>query len=249
LSSLARFQENFVRGLTAAPPLPGIFSTPAFAVYRNTWRKALVGALRDAYPVVAALIGRDAFQALALHFIGKRAAPSPILAAWGEGFAEFISTHAISESLPYLADVGRLERLGTEVHLGPDAEPLDPALCVDFLEAATGDHIALHPSVRFAWFETPAVTIWEAHQGPGQLEAFAPDWVPQGALVTRPRGAVVVTPIDRVTCHLLAAMRPSHGVLAAAKSTRSAHPGADISAILLLVAKAGGFMSLGKKRD
>ena len=249
MPSLARFQENFVGGLTAAAPLPGIFSTPAFAVYRNTWRKALVDALRDAYPVVSALIARDAFQALALQFIGKRAAPSPILAAYGEGFAEFIDTHAISESLLYLADVARLERLATEVHVGPDAQPVDPALFVGFLGAATDDHIALHPSARFAWFKTPAITIWEAHQGPGQVEAFAPDWVPQGALVTRPRGGVVVTPIDRVTYHLLAAMRPSHGVLAAAKSTRSAHPGADISATLLLVAKAGGFTGLGKKRD
>ena len=248
MPSLARFQQNFVRGLTAAAPLPGIFSTPAFAVYRNTWRKALVDALGDAYPVVAALIGPDAFQALALHFIGKRAAPSPILASWGEGFADFIAAHNLNVDVPYLADVAWLERLATEAHLGPDADPLDPARLFEFLEAAVEDDIALHPAARFGWFETPALTIWEAHQGPGQLESFAPDWVPEGALVTRPEGRVVVTRIDRETYHWLVGIRAGEALLAAAAAGR-ARADTDDTANLLLLAKNGAFVNLAKKRN
>lgn len=249
MPSLARFQENFVRGLTAAAPMPGLFATPAFAVYRNTWRKALVDALGDAYPVVAALIGPDAFQAIALQFIGKRAAPSPILANWGQGFADFIVAHDLNKDVPYLADVARLERLATEAHLSSDADPLDPAHFVDFLEALMDDNVALHPAARFAWFETPAVTIWEAHQRPGQLESFAPDWVAEGALVTRPKGAVVVTRIDRETYHLLAGIRTGGALLTAAEATTKASPDADIEAILLLLAKSGAFVNLAKKRN
>ncbi len=245
MPSLARFQESFVRGLTAAAPLPGIFATPAFAVYRNTWRKALVDALRDAYPVVAALIGPDAFQALALEFIGKRAAPSPILANWGEGFAEFIAAHSLNIDVPYLADAARLERLATEAHLGPDADPLEPTRFVELREEAMDEDIALHPAARFGWFETPAVTIWEAHQGPDQLQSFAPDWVPEGALVTRPQGRVVVTRIDRETYRLLAGIRAGEALLTAADATGNA----DVTASLLLLAKTGAFVNPSKKEE
>lgn len=249
MPSLARFQENFVRGLTAAAPMPGLFATPAFAVYRNTWRKALVDALGDAYPVVAALIGPDAFQAIALQFIGKRAAPSPILANWGQGFADFIVAHDLNKDVPYLADVARLERLATEAHLSADANSLDPAQFIDFLEALGDDDVALHPAARFAWFETPAVTIWEAHQRPGQLDSFAPDWVAEGALVTRPEGAVVITRIDRETYLLLAGIQAGDALLTAAETATKASQFSDINAILVLLAKSGAFVNLAQEKD
>lgn len=249
MPSLARFQVSFVRGLTSVAPLPGIFSTPAFAVYRNTWRKALVDTLGDAYPVVAALIGPDAFQALALQFIGQRAAPSPVLAAWGAGFADFIAAHSLNDDLPYLADVARLERLATEAHLASDGDPLDSAGFVEIVEAEMDQAVALHPSTRFGWFETPAVTIWEAHQRPGQLESFAPDWVPEGALVTRPQGRVVATSIDRETHDLLVGIQAGEALLAAAEATGKASPDADITAILLLLVESGAFVNLSKRRD
>lgn len=249
MPSHGRFQQNFVRALTASTPLPGLFSTPQFAVYRNTWRKALVDALRDAYPVIAALIGPDAFQSLALDYIGKRAAPSPVLAGWGEGLSGFIAAHALGVEMPYFADVAALERLLTEAHLAADADPIDTSRAVDFLVASLDENVVLHPSARFAWFETPAVTIWEAHQGPGPLAAFAPDWVPERVLITRPAGRVDVTMIDVETYQLLCEIRQGAELLAAAEAIEKANPNADAAAILTHLIRVGALTDLAAKKD
>lgn len=239
--SLTRFQESFARGLTSAAPLPGLYSRPEFAVYRNTWRKALVDALSANYPVIAALVGPEALQALALQFIGKAAAPSPVLAEFGRGFADFIESHPIHEDLPYLADVARLERLATEAHLAPDAEPVDPAQFAAALQAGRRRRIALHPAARFAWFETPAVTIWEAHQAPSDFETFAPAWQPEGALVTRRDGRVAVEQIHISACRLLVGMQADTPFAAGRE-----HDPDELSADLLQLARAGALTNRNK---
>lgn len=241
MSSLARFQETFVRGLVSASPMPGLFSSPAVAVYRNTWRKALIDALRDNYRVVAMLIGPEAFQALALEFIGKKAAPSPILAAFGSGFPAFIAAHPMSETLAYLADVARLERFATEAHLAPDADAIGSERLAQLLETEVYEAVGLHPSVRLGWFETPAVTIWKAHQQPEGFGTLAPEWLPEGALVVRRGGRILVEQIGRDTYDLLSQAHASESF-----GQASEHLDRQASAALLELAGNEAFIDLTK---
>jgi hypothetical protein len=233
---LGRFQERFVAGLVAETPIPGIFSSPGFAVYRNTWRKALVDALKENYPVVAALVGPDAFQALALTFIAKQAAPSPILAAFGAEFVGFIESHPIRDDVPYLADIARLERLRTEAHLAHDAVPADPVRFLQRLEAGLDHGTKLHPSVRFGWFGTPAVTIWQAHQRPEGFESLAPDWVAEGALVVRRAGRVRVVKIGRGAYRLFSAIQAGQELLQAAEAAAASESEDEAMSALMMLA-------------
>jgi hypothetical protein len=100
-------------------------SDPAqrFAVYRNNVAVALIDALADTYPVVQELVGEAFFRAMAREFALARPPVSPVMAHYGEGFAEFVEGFAPAATLPYLADLARLEYLYVQVYHAADAAP------------------------------------------------------------------------------------------------------------------------------
>jgi hypothetical protein len=114
----------------AAPCPPGLSSwngsDPAqrFAIYRNNVVVGLVDALADTYPVTQELVGEAFFRAMVREFV--RAAPprSPVLALYGQGFAEFIESFPPAAGLPYLAEVARLEMLRVRAWHAADAVPV-----------------------------------------------------------------------------------------------------------------------------
>jgi hypothetical protein len=86
-------------------------SDPAgrFAVYRNNVFASLIDALADTYPVMLALVGNEFFRAMAKVFVQTNPPRSRVLACYGSGFADFVEDFYPARSLPYLADVARLE--------------------------------------------------------------------------------------------------------------------------------------------
>jgi len=249
MNSLSTFQRKFTHDLLSPRGPSATFDHPAFAVYRNTWRKALCDALAANYPVIAALVGEEAFRALGLQFGSERAAPGAILAGYGDAFPAFLATHQFRHSLPYLHEVAQLERLVTEAHLAPDADPLPGISCPGPLNpTARGLQFVMHPSTRSAWFETPAVTIWEAHQGGEVLEEFAPAWIAEGALVVRRSGATRVEQIDRAGHRLVSGLGLGETLGEAADATSRLYPEADIPSLFQLLASSGALLPpAGKK--
>ncbi len=240
MPDLATFQSSFLQALLTgrhgAERQP-----PAMAVYQNSWRKALVEALEANYPVAARLVGEEAFRALALEFIRGRGAPSPVLADFGNGFPTFLRDHSISEGVPYLAEVARIERLSTEAHVAPDATSMPLAKFIERAEHHAGSQLRLHPAARFCWLETPALTIWQAHQDPS-FEGFAPEWRPESALVHRPRAVVTVEPLDRGAYALLDALRSGASLEDALGRAEKTAPEMDTSTTLVRLAAAGTFL-------
>jgi len=144
-------------------------SDPAkrFAVYRNNVVVSLVDALADSFPVVQALVGEDFFRAMAAEFARGTPPRSPVLAWYGDGFADFVEYFPPAAGLPYLADVARLEWLRVEAWHAADAEPLPLAEMAARLadEAALPAlRLALHPSLRLLRSAHPVVSLWAAHQ-------------------------------------------------------------------------------------
>ncbi|QLC24735.1 DUF2063 domain-containing protein [Parasphingopyxis algicola] len=243
MPSLAEFQAGFTHDLVRdQPPQSGPFARPAFAVYRNTWRKALREALRANYPVVAALIGEEVFHRLASEYIRKAAARSPILADYGAGLDETIAASQLHGMLPYLADMARLERLVTQARNAAAAEPIGP----DFFATLAPDRaerVWLNPvpSAHLARFPTPVVTIWRAHQGPDQPKSLSPDWRNEQALIVQRGTAVAIDPLDRASFDFAAMLVAGNPLGVAATDTIARHPDADIAAILTRVARSGAF--------
>lgn len=109
----AQFQRRFSLALIRGRGSRSL-AAPGFAVYRNTWVKALLDALGANYPVVSALLGPELFKTVAVGYAKSHPTASPVLALYGSEFPQALARHDLASELPYLADVAKLERLWTE---------------------------------------------------------------------------------------------------------------------------------------
>ncbi|MEO8857064.1 MAG: DNA-binding domain-containing protein [Burkholderiaceae bacterium] len=143
-------------------------SARRFSVYRNNIVVGLSEALRTSFPCVARLVGGDFFTAMARVFVAMKPPTSPILLHYGAEFPDFVESFSPAASVPYLADVARIERAATEAYHARDEIPLDPAA----LAAVPHDQAAflrlrLHPSLRILHSQYPAFTIWQMNAADG----------------------------------------------------------------------------------
>lgn len=129
MSPLADLQRRMARALLqdpdalpaelfAAGPIP---AAEALRVHRGTAIGGLVNALRLAFPTVLALTGEDFFDQAAAAFARRRPPGEANLAAYGDGFADFLEGYTPARGHPYLGDVAALdlavERCGSAADL------------------------------------------------------------------------------------------------------------------------------------
>lgn len=190
-----------------SPDLPcpdGLFSSngadPAsrFAVYRNNVHSSLINALVSAYPVTFQLVGEEFFRAMAGLFVQACPPTSPLISEYGSAFAAFIQDFEPAASVPYLADVARLERLRVRAYHAADTPPMDQQAVLQALQGQTDLgklRLRLHPSLATLNSAYAVVAVWAAHQTEGAMATLNP-WHAQGALVLRQGLAVKVFAID-----------------------------------------------------
>lgn len=186
---LTSFQRRFVRAIDG--PVTG-----ALAVYRNTVIHGAVEALRSNYPVVAQIVGDEMFEGVAVEYSSANPPLSPVLALYGKSFPEWLKQQEWVTDLSYLPDVATVERLHVECLMAADADPL----AIDDASQLSSLRLKLHPAVRFSWLQTPAMSIWLAHQQSVPSE-IAPDWKPEGALFARPSPFTVHAPRIGASAH------------------------------------------------
>ena len=198
--------DDFAKALLE-PELPcpdGLFSSngadPAsrFAVYRNNVHSSLINALATAYPVTLQLVGDAFFRAMASVYVQAHPPTSPLISEYGSTLAEFIQGFEPAASVPYLADVARLERLRVCAYHAADCQPLDQHAVLQALQgqADLGTlRLQLNPSLGTLDSPYAVVAVWAAHQIEGGLATLNP-WHAQGALVLRQGLTVKVFAID-----------------------------------------------------
>lgn len=182
----------------------GLFSSngadPAsrFAVYRNNVHSALINALATAYPVTLQLVGDEFFRAMAGLYVQASPPTSPLISEYGSTLAEFIQAFEPAASVPYLADVARLERLRVCAYHAADTPALEQPAILNALQGQTdlGQlRLQLHPSLATLNSAYAVVAVWAAHQTEDAMATLNP-WHAQGALVLRQGLAVKVFAID-----------------------------------------------------
>ena len=236
---LASFQRQFVAAIDR--PADG-----ALAVYRNTVIHGAVEALRSNYPVVEQIVGEEMFEGLAVEFSAACPPRTPVLATYGATFAEWLTKQPWIEDLPYLADVARIERLHVESLVAPDADPLlvDDARSLDLTEL----RLTLHPALRFRWLQTPAMSIWLAHQQPVPA-VIEPEWKPEGALFARPSPFVMHTPRIGAAAHrILFGIRLGERVGTALAAASRLYPRENGEAIFAGLLNLGAFAAPAPER-
>ncbi|MCB9947713.1 MAG: putative DNA-binding domain-containing protein [Rhodospirillaceae bacterium] len=134
-------------------------------IYRNNVQGSLAGVLASAFPVVERLVGKAFFRAAARAFVERHPPTVPQLSVYGADLPGFLAGFPPARTLPYLADVARLEWARIEAYFAGDAAPLDPAglSSIDPADAA-GLTFRLHPAVRLVASPFPVQRIWQANQ-------------------------------------------------------------------------------------
>lgn len=235
--NLDSFQRQFVQAIGG--PVTG-----TLAVYRNTVTHGAVEALRSNYPVVAQIVGDEMFEGIAAEYSSANPPASAVLALYGDGFSDWLRQRDWIEDLSYLPDVATVERAHVECLMAADAEPLvanDPVKLLDL-------RLELHPATRFNWLQTPAMSIWLAHQQPTPAE-IAPDWKPEGALFARPYPFTIHAPRIGASAHrILCGVRVGEHVDRCLAAARRLYPDTDAEAVFASLLQMGAFVAPSTER-
>lgn len=78
-------------------------------VYRHHVAHSLGSTLAATFSTVHALVGEAFFRGMAQGFIGQSLPAQPVLAEYGADFPAFVAGYEPAASLPYLADIARLD--------------------------------------------------------------------------------------------------------------------------------------------
>lgn len=143
-----------------------------FNIYRNNTYASLTATLLSVFPVTASLLGEGYFRFAAACFIRGNPPIEPRLVRYGSSFADFLGRLDDLRSMPFVADVARLEWLIAEALDAPVVRPRQ----VDEFAAAGAmavPEIRLQPSLRLLFSRWPALEIWSAHQPSGDLDSLS----------------------------------------------------------------------------
>jgi len=137
-------------------------------IYSDMYLFRLVDALREDYPLVARLIGDEAFFALCAEYVRAHPSRNPSLARLGADLPAFLRERPATR--PDLADLAALEWARAEAFIAPDAAPLDATALQTLGAGAASDRLVLVHSVRLLSFEHDGAALWadlEAAREPG----------------------------------------------------------------------------------
>lgn len=212
-----------------------------FAVHRNNVVSSLVDALADTVPVVRELVGDEFFRAMAALFVRASPPRSRRLVDYGDALPEFIERFEPARSVPYLADMARLELARVRAYHAADADPAPESMLRQALAAGEQGGellLRLHPSVAVLSSRHAVASIWSAHQGPGELSAIDPD-TPETALVLRDGLQVLTLRVVHCASAFVGALRSGPSLAEAARAAADADAGFDLVAMLSLLLAHG----------
>jgi hypothetical protein len=215
-----------------------------YDVYRNNVTVSLIDALAAVYPAVQRITGVEFFRAMARFHVRATPPTSPLLSEYGRDFPAFIESYEHARSMPWLADVARIERAWLDAYHAADAEPLSAATLRAFPpERLAGAVFAAHPATRVTRSAFSVVTIFAANRN-----AAATGWIdagtPEDALITRPDGDVVVRHLPEAGATFVQALMSGQPLGEAAARALQSAPSFDIAAAIAGIIEAGAFITI-----
>ena len=252
--SLADIQQLFSQSLFEGSPvgISRVFvndqNPPVekrFSVYRNNVHQSLINALADTYPVIQRLVGEEFFSAAARTFLRQSPPESPVLTLFGSGFCHFLKSFEPARSLPYLADVARLEYAWQMAYHAADEAPISAE---NFADIAADDlhncKLRCHGSLRLIDSEYAVGTVWQANQ-PDQDE---PELIgidsPQWLAVIRPQYEVRICFLDEPSFRFIEQINAGSSLGQAIATVSESAPEWNVSEVLSFVIQQGFFSQI-----
>lgn len=158
--NLSDFQAHFLEFLFGVTSKP---AQPNSEVYRFGVEAKAVRALEQGYPTVRALLGPADFEGLALDYFRMIRKQSGDWGEFGWGFPSWIISHRISDRVPYLSDVARLDNYVSRVERS-QYEEVNVASFNAIGEDLASCSLILNKGLQFFRSVYPVVSIWEAHK-------------------------------------------------------------------------------------
>jgi hypothetical protein len=171
---------------------------------------------------------------------------SPILAHYGAGLADFVAGFAPAQSLPYLADMARLEYARVQAYHAADAQAVSqPALAAAMAvpERIAQLQLQLHPSLQLLRSDWAVLSLWSEHQG-GPAVDRRELAAPEDMLVLRSGLEVAVLLLAPGVADFALALQRDLALGEAAGCAAQAHPGFDLGASLALLLRLGAITAL-----
>jgi hypothetical protein len=176
-----------------------------------------------------------------------RATPptSPLLFDYGRDFPAFVERYEFAQSMPWLADVARIERAWLDAYHAADAEPLMPAALARVPpERLANIVLTPHPATRIVRSRFPAVAIFAANRSDapvGRIEVAGPE----DALVTRPGLEVCVRRLPPGGAVFLTRLAAGEPLGEAAAAVLADDASFDLAANIAGMLQAGAFIAAG----
>lgn len=243
MASLRETQQAFAAGLLGTDEgelVLGQILADRFAprermqVYRNNLFISLREALAAVFPSIHSLVGEDFFAATAREFSRQHPPHSGNLHDFGREFGDFLSLFPPAASLPYLADVARLEWAWHECYHAAEPPPFDfAALGRVPAEQYERLRFTLQAAVRLVESKFPVVRIWEVNQPDyGGDQTVDLNLGAQQALVARVAGDVVVQQIGVGSAQFIRAIAEARPLSEAAEIATAAEAEFDLNQAL-----------------
>ncbi|AWM29314.1 DNA-binding domain-containing protein [Sinorhizobium fredii] len=246
------YPAGFVAALlNSGCPTPALVTGPngkladkRFNVYRNNFIVSLSDALAAAFPATLRITGETFFRAMARFYVRETPPRSPLLFEYGRGFPEFIERYEYAQSMPWLADVARVERAWLDAYHAANASTLPPqALASMPPEGLGGLVFAAHPATRLIPSPYPAVTVFALNRGTGPVGRVDAT-EPESALITRPGLEVEVRLLPTGADIFLACLLAGEMLGKAAATAAAKCPEFDLAAGVLTMLEAGAFAAI-----
>lgn len=227
---------------TATALRPGRIPAAArLEIHRANVAISLVKALEAAFPVVARRVGPQSFRATARAFVERHPPRRPQLSTYGDRFPAFLDQVGPARTLPFLADVARLEWARVEALFAADSPPLAPEALAGVAEAEAPSIVFHpHPSLRLVASPHPIQAIWAANQAerPARVDRAAGG---ETVLLLRRGAAVTAEVISPAEAAFLSTILDGRALAEASAAAEAADPAHDLQRALLANLTRGSF--------
>jgi hypothetical protein len=159
----ATFQQHMLGAADATHLLAGPPERRSLglAIYANAYRQRLVEALADAFAKTRALLGAEAFEAAALHYINEHPPETRNLRWFGAGFAAHL--RGVFPAQAAVAELAQLDWALRQAFDGADSPVLVAADLAGVPPQAWARlRLAPVPTTALLRFEHNTVTLWQA---------------------------------------------------------------------------------------
>ena len=179
----AMFQQHMLGAADATPLLAGTAARRSLglAIYANAYRRRLVDVLADAFAKTQAVLGAEAFEATALHYINEHPPETRNLRWFGAEFAAHL--RGVFPAQAAVAELACLDWSLRQAFDGPDSAVLAAAdLAAVPPEAWASLRLTLVPTAELLRFEHNTVAVWQAIDDEAEAPAIvrgevAVDWL------------------------------------------------------------------------